>query len=107
MDQLFDLDLPSTPKERQRGNRFDRAESIIERLEFLPIRGGARAWMDLYRDLKAYAEHYRNIGITHFAEKLELLAARALGAVQRHHLHGPPLPGTLHDPREVLREMLA
>ena len=103
MGQLFDPDSPPTRNDWQRGTRFERAAALIERFEFVPAKGGARVWADLYRALRAHAEHYRNIEIAHFAEKLELLAARARGAAQRHQLHGPPLPATLHHPRDVLR----
>ncbi len=102
MGQLFDPDTPPTPTEWPRGTRFGRAAALIERFEFVPAKGGARVWAALYRHLRADAEHYRNIGITHFAEKLDLLAARALGAVRRHQFYGPSLPATLHHPREVL-----
>ena len=101
MGHLFDPDSPPTPTEWPRGTRLERAAALIERFEFVPARGGAKVWADLYRDLRADAEHYRSIGITHFAEKLDLLAARARGAVQRHQFHGPPLPGTLRHPRDV------
>ena len=36
------------------------------------------------------------------AEKVELLAARALGAAERHRFYGSPLPHTLQHPRNVL-----
>ena len=101
MGQLFDPDSSPTPTEWQRGTRFARAAALIERFEFVPAKGGAKVWAALCRDLSADAEHYRNIGITHVAEKLDLLAARARGAVQRHQFHGPPLPDTLRHPREV------
>ena len=101
MGQLFDPDSPPTPTEWQPGTRFARAAALIERFEFVPAKGGAKVWARLYKDLRADAEHYRNIGITHVAEKLDLLAARALGAVRRHHFHGPPLPGSLRHSRDV------
>ena len=102
MGQLFDPDSTASPTEWQPGTRFERAAALIERFEFVPAKGGARVWSDLYSVLGAHAEHYRNIGIDHSAEMLELLVARARGAVQRHQFHGPPLPDTLHHPREVL-----
>ena len=101
MGQLFDPDSSPTPTEGQWGARFARAAALIERFEFVPAKGGARVWADLCRDLSADAEHYRSIGIAHVAEKLDLLAARARGAVRRHQFHGPPLPDTLRHPREV------
>ncbi len=102
MGQLFDPDSPPTPTEWQRGTPFERAAGLIERFELVAAKGGAKAWADLDRDLRAHAEHYRHVGIAHFAEKLEVLAARARAAVQRHQSHGPPLPDTMHHPREVL-----
>ena len=103
MVQLFNPDSPPTPRKRRRGTPFERAAALIERFENVPTRGGARVWFDLYRVLTAYAEHHRTIGMEPFAEKLELLAARARGAARRHQFHGPPLPTTLHHPREVFR----
>ena len=101
MGQLFDPDSPSVPTEWPRGTRFARAAALIERFESVPAKGGARVWAALHRDLRADAEHYRSLGIAHFADKLDLLAARALGAVKRHQFYGPPLPDTLRHPREV------
>ena len=103
MGQLFDPDSPLDRSEWQPGTPFERAAALIERYEFVPARGGAKVWADLYRDLRTHAKHYRDIGIVHFAEKLEQLAERAREATQRHRFHGPPLPSTLHHPREVLR----
>ena len=102
MVQLFNPDSPPTPRKRRQGTPFERAATLIERFEFVPTKGGARVWFDLYQVMRAYAEHYRNIGMECFAEKVEVLAARARGAAQRHQFHGPPLPPTLHHPREVL-----
>lgn len=102
MGQLFDPDVSPTPSKRRQGTPFERAAALIERFEFVPTKGGARVWFDLYKVLRTYADHYRTIGMAPFAEKLELLAARARGAAQRHQFHGPPLPATLHHPREVL-----
>ena len=107
MGQLFDPDSTLSPTEPQPGTCFARAAALIERYEHVPAKGGAKVWVDLYKVLRAHAEHYRDIGIDHFAETLELLAARARGAFQRHQFHGPPLPDTLRHPREVLREKLA
>lgn len=102
MGQLFNPDLPPTLSERRQGTSLERAGALIDKFEFVPRKGGARVWTDLYGALRAYAEHYRTIGMDAFAEKLELLATRARGAAQRHQFHGPPLPATLHHPREVL-----
>ena len=104
MRQLFDPDSPGTSAEWQRGTCFARAAALIERFECVPARGGANVWSDLCGILRDFAEHYRRIGMTPFAEKLELLAARARAAALRHRFYGPPLPPTLHHPREILGE---
>ncbi len=101
MSHLFDPDSPPAATDSRKATPFERAAALIERYEFVPAKGGAKVWADLYRVLRTNAQHYRDIGITHFAEKLEALAARARGAVQRHQFHGPPLPNTLHHPREM------
>ena len=102
MGQLFAPDSSPTPSKQRQGTPFERASALIDRFEFVPAKGGARAWWDLSGALRVYAEHYRSIGMAPFAEKLELLAARARRASQRHQFHGSPLPATLHHPREVL-----
>ena len=100
-------DTPATPTEWQQGTPFERAAVLIDKYEFVPAPGGATAWACLYRDLRASAERYRDIGIMDFAGRLESQANRARGAVQRHHVHGPPLPTTLRHSRDLLQELLA
>ena len=95
MDQLFDPDSPPSSTEWESGTVFERAALVIERLEHGHRKGGANAWTDVYTVLRAYAEHYRSLGIAPFAEKLEVLAARARGTIERHQFHGPSLPNTL------------
>lgn len=102
MDQLFDPNSPPVVTEWARSTVFDRAASVIERLEQGHRKGGAKAWTDVYAALRANADHYRNLGMVQFAEKLDLLAARARAAVTRHQFYGPPLPQTLHRLSEVL-----
>ena len=101
MGQLFDPVSQLNQSAWQPGTSFERAAALIERYEFAPTNGGAKAWADLYRHLRTYAEHYRDIGLDHFAERLELLAEKARGSSQRHYFHGPPLPSTLRHPRDV------
>ena len=100
MDQLFDPDSPPAATEWEQGTVFDRAASIIERLEQGHRKGGAKAWTDVYAALRANADNYRTLGMTHFAEKLDLARARAV--ITRHQFHGPPLPDTLNRLRELL-----
>ncbi len=102
MDQLFKPDSPPMAEEWERRTVFDRAASVIERLEQGYRKGGAKAWTDVYAALRANADHYRNLGTTQFAEQLDLLAARARAVVARHQFHGPPLPQTLHRLSEAL-----
>ena len=102
MDHLFDPDSPPAATEWERDTVFDRAASVIERLEQGYRKGGAKAWTEVYAALRANADHYRNLGMTQFAEKLDLLAARTRAVATRHQFHGPPLPQTLHRLSEVL-----
>ena len=102
MDQLFDPDTSPAGSEWEPGTVFERAALAITRLEMGHRRGGSKAWTDVYAALRANADHYRSRGFTHLAEKLDVLAARARGVVERHSHHGPPLPNTLRHPLDVL-----
>lgn len=101
MDQLFDPDTRPAATEWEPGTVFERAASVTEHLEQGHRKRGSKVWTDVYAALRANADPYRSRGFTHF-EKLDVLAARARGAVERHRHHGLPLPNTLRHPRDVL-----